>query len=100
MTAINWPTGSQGQTFARAYLAAFPLMVAGIAWVLIGQATGNTDGPAYLIAVVVFLISQAILVALAMALRSRSSSGNYAQNWQRLSLGLELRAALAVLRTT
>lgn len=100
MAFIEWPRDRKGRALARAYLPTFAAMVIGVLWVVLNQITGG-GGPQAGLGIAVFLASQAALFTIAFGLRNNvrgAPANGYPLTWRRLSLGLELPAALQLLR--
>ncbi|MGH3465391.1 MAG: hypothetical protein ACRDP9_28310 [Kribbellaceae bacterium] len=101
MAFIEWPRDRKGRALARAYLPTFAAMVIGVLWVVLNQITGGGGSQAGL-GIAVFLASQAALFTIAFGLRDNvrgaPAANGYPLAWHRLSLGLELLAAMKLLR--
>ena len=100
---MNWGGVRRARAFAVAYLVAFAAMVIGVALVLSAQATGNQ--PLSIPGAVLFVGGQLVITALSFALREvvpvrpgGRTRDRRALAWNRLSLGLEMRAAWRVAR--
>ncbi|MFK4088650.1 hypothetical protein ACI2LF_31340 [Kribbella sp. NPDC020789] len=97
---MDWTRQAHARLIAAAYSVAFLGWLIAVVWILYGQFTGASAGT-MVVSIVIFAISQALMITVAFSLRksfptSRAPS-SFSQAWQRLSLGLELPAAIKLL---
>jgi hypothetical protein len=96
---MDWTKLPKPRLLAAAYILAFLSWVVGVVLVIYSQATGS-EGTQLTIGIVLFAIGQAIITALAFALRTPTANRDaFSRAWNRLNLGLELPAALHLIRT-
>jgi hypothetical protein len=105
---MSWPEGVLGRALAGTYLAGWVTWLIGVVWTLIGQLTGGSESAAGVIAGVLFFAGALGVTAVAIRLRNHvskpagrftASATGYQRAWNRLMLGMELRAAVRVLKS-
>ena len=97
---MDWTKLPKPRLLAAAYVLAFLSWLVGVVVIIYSQATG-AEGTQMTVGIVLFAIGQAIITALAFALRTPTTNPRDAipRAWNRLNLGLELPTALHLIRT-
>ncbi|WP_432880767.1 hypothetical protein ACQPYH_35930 [Kribbella sp. CA-245084] len=104
---MTWPEGVLGRRLAGTYLAGWLSWLIGVVCVLSVQLAGVAEPLVMVIGTVLFFAGAIGVLAVAVQMRNRVSAPagkfsagatGYQRAWHRMMLGLELRAAVRVVK--